>query len=411
MKIIAIKAENIKKLKLVHLDLQGANLRVSGPPGQGKTTLVELVWAALTKKSLGPKPVQAGKETGFIEIHLGMPGVADVINVRREYDQDGTDKLKVKSSKGKTTISDIQKLIQEISFDPLEFYTKKGVEQVNMLLRLLGVDLGSIDNRRRELYEERTSVGRIARSHRDALSAEPRKVERVSTGELTRQLMAVQEHNIEVNKAFNMLDGIRAQDNQLVAEFDALQRKLDEKREELATVSARLKKGEGVCATLAIQDTAPILAQIQSVEQTNSAAEAYERWLSDSNKAAEHTERYTELDAGIIAIDKEKEALLSGAKWPVPGLGVDGEIVTFEGMPLVQTGESKKLQVSFAIAASFNPELRICRIDGAESLGIEGRTEILRIAQEQDMQVFMSRVADGEAEDGEITIENGVVVQ
>jgi len=411
MKVIAVKAENIKKLRLVHLDLQGGNLRVSGPPGQGKTTLVELVWAALTKKSLGPKTVQAGKESGFIEIQLGTPGVADTITVRREYDADGTDRLKVKSSKGKTTITDIQRMIQEISFDPLEFYQKKGVEQVNMLLRLLGVDLGDIDTRRKNLYEERTSVGRIARSHRDALSTEPRKAERVSIVELSAKFTEAVEYNRLVDDRHATLQGIKDQRAIAQSKVDALREELKLAIDAKDALEARVAKGTEVCNALVKRDITAVQDAIRQVEETNRAAELHERWMVDSQKCSEHQERYKELEAAIADIDAEKEKKLEGAKWPLPGLSVDGDIVTYEGMPLVQTGESKKLQVSFAIAASLHPELRICRIDGAESLGIEGRNEILRIAEQEDMQVFMARVADGEAEEGEITIENGMATK
>lgn len=410
MKVIGLKAENIKKLTLVNLDLDGDHLRVSGPPGRGKSTLVDLVWAAITKKDLGPRPVQAGKESGYIEVQIGDPARERTITVRREYDAEGGDKLKVRASDhSKVTVTDIQKLIHSISFDPLEFYQKKGIEQVNMLLRLLGVNLGDLDQRRKALYEERTTVGRVARAHRDALGERPAKVERASVAELSAQLNEALEFNRDVDQRHELLTKLKDERAANAKRVEELRIQLANEESHLRMLDTRITKGEEVCAGLQKKDTGVIMQSIKDVEQVNRAAEAYDRWMAEAEKAAACDTRYKDLDEKVKAIDQEKEKLLSSAKWPVPGLSVDGDIVTFNGSPLIQEGEGKKLEVSFAIAAAMAPELRICRIDGAESLGASGRAEILRIAKECDMQVFMSRVADGEAEEGEITIEEGVV--
>lgn len=411
MKVIGLKAENIKRLSLVNLDLQGDNLIVSGPPGRGKTTLVDLVWAALEKRSLGPRPVQTGAEKGYIEVRLGDPGRDRVITVRREYDTQGGDRLKVSASdKSKVGITDVQRLIQSISFDPLEFYQKKGMDQVTMLLKLLGVDLGDIEARRKALYEERTVAGRIARSHREALPTEPRRIERVSLVDLSNQLQEAEKWNRDVAERHTLLGQVKDARIAKLARITQLKRELHAEEVELAALDSRIAKGEEVCAGLQAKDTAPVKTAIAEAEETNRAAAAHEAWVANSHKAAEYDERYKELDEKVKAIDDEKEKMLEGAAWPVPGLSVDGEVVLWNGTPLVQTGEGKKLEVSFAIAAAMAPELRICRIDGAESLGAGGRARILEIAKEKDMQVFMARVNDGEPADGEITIEEGGVV-
>lgn len=412
LKVIALKAENIKRLTLVNLALDGENLRVAGAPGQGKTTLVELVWAALVKHSLGPKPVQEGKETGYISVHLAEPDRKRYITVRREYDAAGGDKLKVTSSDGgKVTITDIQRMLQSITFDPMEFYTKKGAEQVNVLLRLLGVNLGDIDTRRKELYDERTAAGRVARAHRDSLGPMPVKAERVSITELAQQLTEAQEWNRVVTERLGQLDGLKKSKAELDTKIEKARDELAQMEKDADTLASRITRGEEICKCLESKDTAAITTAIQQVETTNRAAEAHERWLEASQKADTYDEQYKKLDEKIVALDQEKAAKLQGAKWPVAGLNVDGDLVLFNGTPLVQQGEGKKLEVSFAIAAALNPDLRICRIDGAESLGAGGRAEILRIAKEHDMQVFMARVADGGAEDGEITIAEGGVVK
>jgi hypothetical protein len=43
-------------------------------------------------------------------------------------------------------------------------------------------------------------------------------------------------------------------------------------------------------------------------------------------------------------------------------------------------------------------------MDEGESLGAEGRDELLRMAAEKDFQVLMTVVKDGPAEDGELEI-------
>jgi len=63
--------------------------------------------------------------------------------------------------------------------------------------------------------------------------------------------------------------------------------------------------------------------------------------------------------------------------------------------------------VSFAIAAAMNPKLRVVTIDGAECLDPEHLGLVQKMAEERDMQVWMT-VVDNSGKVG-IVIEDGEI--
>ena len=44
MKILSVDVVNFKKVEVLHLELDGQNLRVAGTTGQGKTTAISSLW-------------------------------------------------------------------------------------------------------------------------------------------------------------------------------------------------------------------------------------------------------------------------------------------------------------------------------------------------------------------------------
>lgn len=414
MKIISIKAENIKKLKLVNLELNGDNLIVSGKPGEGKTTLIDLVWMCLTNKVGQIQPVMIGKDRAEIEVRITDPEKKEgnrVIIVKRSF-ADNTSKLVVSSSDGrKIGLKDIQALMESLSFNPLEFFAKKNNEQTDMLLRLLGLDFSQDDIKRDEFYNQRTMVGRDLKRVEPSAKEVCKKVEPKSATELLARLREAREHNEGIRNAMITLSDLKDSVAERKERIIALQQEIVEIKAVIDKDEKRIAKGEPIIAEMVQIDEEELAAQMETLEEHNIQARKYEDWHKKYLEYKGYESEYQSLSVNIEKLDLLKVKKLSDAHWPVPGLSIHEGIVKLLDIPLEQYGESQKLQTSFAIAASTNPALRICRIDGAESLGKEGRESIFKLANEYDMQVFMSRVSDDGPESNEIIIEDGIAVK
>jgi len=92
---------------------------------------------------------------------------------------------------------------------------------------------------------------------------------------------------------------------------------------------------------------------------------------------------------------------------PLPGLSVTEDCVVYEGIPLSQVNDAKKLEIGMGIAMAENPELRVIRMKGND-LDDNSLEIVSKMAQEKDYQLWIERWSGGE---GGIVIEEGSVKQ
>lgn len=97
MKIIELKAENIKRIKAVEIKPKDNLVIISGKNDQGKSSVLDSIWYALSwgdgrKKT--PKPIRKGEDKAKVRIDLG-----DII-VTRNWTDNEKSYLKVENKEG-----------------------------------------------------------------------------------------------------------------------------------------------------------------------------------------------------------------------------------------------------------------------------------------------------------------------
>ena len=110
----------------------------------------------------------------------------------------------------------------------------------------------------------------------------------------------------------------------------------------------------------------------------------------------------------IEHLDKVKKDAFLEAKFPVEGLSVDADGVTYNGIPFGQCSSAEQLKVCVAIATALNPKIRVIRVADASLLDEESMQMIQTLAEEQDIQIWLERVTDGKDPVG-VVIEDGTV--
>ena len=89
MKIVSLTAENVKKLVAVQIRPDGNLVQICGKNGQGKTSVLDSIWWALTGTShIQAAPIRAGANQARIRLDLG-----DLVVTRTFRRQDGLSKL------------------------------------------------------------------------------------------------------------------------------------------------------------------------------------------------------------------------------------------------------------------------------------------------------------------------------
>ncbi len=420
MKIIELTAENFKRLRAVHIKPDGTLQQITGRNAQGKTSVLDAVWAALAGKDASPaRPVRDGADRAKVAVDLG-----DLV-VTRKWSADGKSTVSVESKDGasyKSPQAMLDKLVGTLSFDPLAFVRAPAKQQATTLRGIAGVDTTSLDGRRLKLFDDRTEANRVLKAEQARLGAMPlveAPDEPVSVAalldELKRAEATLADRAAVMKRATDSDKDVVACEAAVRAASEAMAIAEDnfvQAQKELEAAKAKHIEDVRVAdARSEVIDPDPleIRDRIGSAEEVNAKVRQRAARAEQVAVTTRASEKADKLTAAIDAIDAEKKTALAAAAFPVPGLSVDDDGPTFNGVPLSQASGAEQLRVGLAVAAALNPKLRTVLVRDGSLLDADGLALVATWAAEHDMQVLMERVADGSGVG--IIIEDGMVAE
>lgn len=412
LRIVSLTAENVKKIKAVHIVPAEDLVQLTGANGSGKSSVLDSIWWAMKGKGVvDPEPIRQGEERAKIVLDLGAIIVTRTFD-RKEGDE-FTTSLRVESAEGALFPSP-QKLLDDLlgslTFDPLEFMEKDAKGQLADLRRLvkLDVDVDLLDGQNAADYERRKEINRVAKS----------RAERVQT--LRLQLVPADEVALVDTAALVQKMAEASKTNQAIederrARADAYKaiadkgEKATQRRERAAQLIAEAETLEAEAKAMEEElaqrpdlskpiDTSELLAEIQNADALNTkrraAAEARQRFELAEKEYEETANQADALTVKIAERSEKKAAAISAAKMPIEGLGFGDGVVTFKGLPLKQASTGEQWEVALSIAGAMNPKLRVILIRQG---GLLDNARIARIAEwahARGYQVWMERVEE-----------------
>lgn len=425
LRIIRLRAENVKRLTAIDLHPDGQTVVLGGENGAGKTSVLDSIAYLLGGKgALPPMPLRRGEERGSIEVDLG-----DLI-ARRTFTANGGGTLTVRNREGAVYPSPqaiLDKLVGDLSFDPLAFTRMGGREQAEMLRRLTGVDFKGLDATRAEIYAARTEAGRELRAMEGQLAGSPEPANdtpetEVSVAELTGNLLAAQRMAQENGLVRRQADEAMREARTAAAEVRNSADRVENLRSELALAEQALgkwkkshtaldEKAEAAAKranALIDPELAPIEASLRGAEELNRRVRAAAQRRQLVAQAGDKRAEVDSLTAAIGEVDAEKEAMLAAAPFPVEGLGFDVEGgVTLNGIPFQQASATEQLMVSLAMGAALNPRLRVLLVRDASLLTPKNRAVLIAWCERVGMQGWIEMA--GESGEVTVVIEDGAV--
>lgn len=422
MKIVGLKAENFKKIRSIDIVIpEGKDVvEIVGGNGEGKSSFLDSVEAALG----GNVPFEAvlrGKEECNIIVKLKDDKIGE-LTVSKVIRNGKKSTLVVKTNDTKQIFTSPQEVLDgfigSLSFDPSSFYNMKDKDQYNVLKDMLGLEkIEKLDDDNKRDFESRTTINRELKVKEAQLAG--------VSGVDNDNLLKI----VDVNKLVTKLQRINEQNNVIDIEFEKhrnIQNKLVEKgrrvRElEIELIKLRdevieLKAEEILFKDIEKTDIKGIQREIKDAEKNNS--DYYEQMsnLEKVNKLKEEIGGLSvmseELTKTIEGRNDKKVKILSKIKMPIDGLNVENGIIRYNGITLKELSTAEQIRVSFGIAISLNPTLKVVFIRGGSLLDAKSKCMIIDLAREKGYDVWMELVESLNKDKGvmRVEIEDGLIV-
>jgi recombinational DNA repair ATPase RecF len=428
MKIAHVRISNILGIEELEFDAGQFNA-IQGKNGTGKTSVLEALKSVIGDTETGTL-IRAGAEAGEVvliledgsQIKRRITAKTNVLSVEK----DG-----VKLAAGS---AQVKKWTDAFSVNPIAFLDPDKKRRLNAMIECLPVELDCerlseisgykvgadpddkrsalerIDHLHKTIFEERTGTNRAVREKAATIGQLEATLPTGQSGAVIGDQGALETRLANLDEALTTemarvdtkLAGLRTASAAKVdgwrAEIDKLHGLIGEEREALATIEGKAGQQREISRNRHAAERAPIADELSTIRASEGAA----------SRAAQTRETIARMRLDLADLEAEAEALtgaLDGlnaykaellASLPIPGLAViDGEIYR-NGVVFDRLNTAQKVEIAVEIAKLRAGDLSVICVDGIELMDTNHFNEFRKQSLESGMQMFVTRVADGE---------------
>ena len=416
VKITALEAENVKRIKAVALTPSPTGLTlVGGNNNQGKTSVLDaLAWALGGDRF---RPDAAQRDGAIAPAHLKVTLSNGVVVERKGKNAS----LTVTDPTGRRSGQQLlNAFVEPLALDLPRFMDASDKEKADILLRIIGIgaELHTRDLEIKGLYDKRTFTGQLAAQKKhfaeEMISYPEAPDEPVSASELIRQQQDILARNGENQR-------LRAQYAELEQQVQQCVDELKRTRERIATLQQladeldanhtklfnQRETARKTVSQLQDESTAELEASIRDIEETNRKVRANLEKSRAEDEAAQYASEYDRLPESIQQKRADRMALLNGADLPLPGLSVEDGVLTYKGKHWRDMSGSDQLRVAAAIVRRLNPDCGFVLLDKLEQMDMTTLQEFSAWLEAEGLQAIATRVSTGS--ECQIIIEDGMV--
>ena len=409
VKIAALEAENVKRIKAVALTPSPTGLTiVGGNNNQGKTSVLDaLAWALGGEKF---RPTAAVRDGALAPPHLIVILSNGVVVERKGINSSLTVTDPTGQRSGQQLLN---AYVEPLALDLPRFMQASDKDKADTLLNIIGVGdaLTGLDREIKALYDRRTVIGQIGAQKRHAaeeLTEYPdAPSEPVSAIELIQQQQEILLHNADNQRQRMKLAQLEEQEKQLGRRVQELSQELEMVEHQLTAVQQDVQDATKTVAQLQDESTAELEQSIRNVEEINRQVSANLAKSKAQDEAERYAQEYTALTEQIKAKRTARMDLLNGADLPLTGLGVEDGSLTYNGKHWQDMSGSDQLRVATAIVRRLNPDCGFVLLDKLEQMDLATLAEFGSWLQAEGLQAIATRVSTGG--ECQIIIEDGRV--
>ena len=415
LKILNLKSENVKGIKVIDITPKDNMVIISGKNGAGKTSAIDSLWYAVLWKSGSkgvPMPIRKGAKSADIQVTLcedltddeiaqgKVPEPLFVIN-RKWTDNDRT-YLEVTNGKGLVYKSP-QKLLDDfvgfLSVDPRKFTIMSGKEHRDILIKITGFDVTEIEEKIVELREGRRLQGQTVKLYegeRDTRDFSGVPTEEISIIEWQNKLEEAIDHNRDIDAAHNKIEHHKSMIESKQNKILNLQAEIESLKTSILTDCTLVEREQKFIKENERVDIEYIRKSINASLTINEMVQAKNRDIQADKKRDEAQKRYDEFTQ---TIEDETAKIEKGLKdnWskiPDQNLSLTETDIAYNGIPFSQISFSEQLKVAMKIAMVSSKKLNVVSISDYSLLDDKNKEIIRQMAKEFNCQVWAEEVDD-----------------
>jgi energy-coupling factor transporter ATP-binding protein EcfA2 len=386
-----------KGVREITLQPTGRLVVIAGANGAGKSSFIDAITELFDPRGvkLTPKPIRDGADAAFAEY---VDPDLDLKISRRWTKNGSAGTLTVETLDGAkySKPSDVvAKLLGGAIFDPVAFLNMTEKAQRDALLEKVDLpfDLEVLAREKKGAEDRRLDAGREVKRLQGALASLPKPAESAPAEEIPGQ--AILDALDAAREIESRRKSASAAYDVAAARWEALDEqitKLIAQRDEQAALQERA--AAELAALPEPVDVEPLqqkLRDLDSINQSVRDRKAYERVAADLAAALRLQEG---AQHALDAIETTKREGLAGTKFPIAGLSVDEEGVTFEGVPFGQVNSAMRRRIAFAIATAGDPKLKLVIVKDGDLLDADSLAAIREVADERGYTVLVERDRD-----------------
>lgn len=425
LRLHKVHIRNLMRLTDVEVtfDEQQHLVIVGGRNAQGKTSFMDGIETLFVKGKPSEMTIHTGAKKADDEVWLCDDDGTPVYIVRKIFKKNETEYTVADAATGED-LPDVRMFLDSLTskgfgFDPAQF-AKQGEtaagrrQQFETLRAIAGIDFTALNEERQRVFNERTSVNKVAERLAAQLGDYPpdpgapkepvdvAALEQQHTDAVTQQLRLT---NLRAD--FSRKDAEVKASNEEIMRLKDMLLKEEAKRARLAEELEKIRQDGKTLAAEAV-DPAPLREQLQQAGEINRRVEAQARRLEKEIELDAEVRKADALTARLEAIDAEKAATMKAAAMPLPDLALDddGETVLYQGKPLTVASSAEQLRVSTAVGIAMLRQLKVIIIRDGSFLDRANLRTIAEMAAAAKVQVLVERVG---VEGASFVIEDGAL--
>lgn len=433
LRIIRLEATNIKRLRAIDISPHKFINRLSGGNGAGKSSILDSIeWTVVGAKDMTSRPVRKGAVRGTVKISLGEGETADVVLTRtfHEGSQKTAGRLDIYVAPGKDgsvfegrrkralSPDELQdKLLREISFDPLEFMQMKPDQQYHVLRRISvqNIDMDELDSAIQQAYDERTplntQVKQLEAQFNTILVPDNLPTEKINEAELLKQLTEASDYNAAIERERIRREGIERDVERRLERIAEIRKQIERLQDEAKKLEAEASESKKtIHGWKPLEDprnAAELAEELQNARTINVAIDRNAQKKRIEGELETARTAWKEKDSAVKEGERRKMEAIAHAEYPVEGLGFGDKEVMYNGLPFDQASHAEQISVSTAIGMRANNSVHLMWIKDGSLLDEDSLQIIADLAHEHDYQVWLECVDNSGnvgfyIEDGEV---------